>query len=538
MPLALWTLLWLNFRAVIRRTGRQMRSVRGILFFLIGLGVLGIYIVPSIFPNSRVRPADPGPALATAPVVILALSMLNLLAAAGERAVTFTPAEVDFLFPGPFSRRQLLIYKLLKTGLAGIFSAMILGAVLGRLGGSFFSRTVGVWVLFQFLQLLAMAIALLQASIGERAVTAGRRWALAAVGAAIALAVLEVVHTHHELTPAVLMEARDTKAGQIVLAPFKVFAHALLARRFFFDGLRWMAMAAGIDVALATVVIGLDANYLETSATVSARRYDRLARVRRSGVAGMAKASSSRWKIAMLPWLGGAGPIIWRQLTTALRTIRTLLTILFVLAIGGGALISRHGGQSGSIGFIIGMSIYLNLFVSQLLKFDFRGDLDHLDVLRSLPLRASAVAAGQLVAPTLVLSVVQMLLLATLAIAGHFPVLYVIALAIFLVPLNLLALGTDNLTFLLFPFRPKAAVAGDMALVGRQTILFACRFMLILIVGGIAAGFGVCSWMLTSHSWAAAAIAAWLPLAGAIVLIVWLMGLVYDRFDPSVSTPT
>ena len=29
-------------------------------------------------------------------------------------AISFTPAEVDFLFPAPFHRRELLIYKLAK----------------------------------------------------------------------------------------------------------------------------------------------------------------------------------------------------------------------------------------------------------------------------------------------------------------------------------------------------------------------------------------------------------------------------------------
>jgi hypothetical protein len=542
MPLALWTLLWLNFRAVLRKTGRQMKSARGIVFFIIGLGVLGLWIGPSIFLNTRVRTANHSSIMAVAPVVILLMTVLNLFTSAGERAVTFTPAEIDFLFAGPFSRRELLTYKLAKTALAGFISALIFGVILGRFGGNYFCRVVGIWLLFQFLQSLAMVIALLQETVGARLVTAGRRWVLLVVLAAAYLAVSKVVGRNFNFTelpslPHLMAEIGQTWAGRILLAPFRVFAHSMLASEFLFEGLGWSAVAAGIDLAMMAVVLGLDANYLETAATVSARRYERLGRVRRSGLGGLANATSSGWKIPMLPWLGGTGPIIWRQLTVALRTTRTLLTILILAAVVGGVVIAKNAELSASIAIIIGISVYMNLFVSQLLRFDFRGDLDHLDVLRSLPLRPTAVAVAQLVTPALVLWVVQFVLLATVAISGHFPVEYLVAVAVFAVPLNLLALGVDNLMFLLFPFRPRAAVAGDMTMVGRNTIVVACRFILILIAAAIAAGVGAGVWAMTGRSWAFGAVAAWFPLAGITALIVWLIGLAFNRFDPSVHTP-
>jgi hypothetical protein len=542
MPLALWTLLWLNFRAVLRKTGRQMRSVRGILFFLIGLGVLGLWIGPSIFLNTHVRPANRSNIMAVAPVAILLMTVLNLFTSAGERAVTFTPAEIDFLFAGPFSRRQLLTYKLAKTALAGLFSALLFGVMLGRFGGNYFCRVLGVWLFFQFLQSLAMVIALLQETVGARLVTTGRRWVLVAVLAVGSLGIFKVVSEHHDFThlptlPILMAEIGGTWAGQILLAPFRVFAHSMLASNFLFEGIGWSAVALVMDLGMAAVVLGLDANYLETAATVSARRYERLGRVRRSGLGGLAKAKSGSWKIAMLPWMAGTGPIIWRQLTTAMRTTRTLLIILLLAAVGGGLFIAKNTDLNASIAIIIGISVYLNLFISQLLKFDFRGDLDHLDVLRSLPLRPTSIAVAQLVTPVLVLCMVQFVLLVTVVLTGHFPAEYLLAVAVFAVPLNLLALGVDNLMFLLFPFRPRAAVAGDMTMVGRNTIVVACRFILIVLAAAIAAGVGAAVWALTGKSWTAGAVAAWFPLAGITALIIWLIGLAFDRFDPSKHTP-
>jgi hypothetical protein len=542
MPLALWTLLWLNFRAVIRKTGRQMKSARGIIFFIIGLCVLGLWIGPSIFLNTRMRTASHSNIMAVAPVVIFLMTLLNLFTSAGERAVTFTPAEIDFLFAGPFSRRQLLTYKLAKTALATLFSALIFGVLLGRFGGEYFCRVVGVWLLFQFLQLLAMMIALLQETVGVRLVTAGRRWVLVAVIAVTSVEVFTVVRGHRDFTelptlPHLMAEMGQTLSGRIVLAPFRVFAHSMLASEFLFEGLGWSVVAAAIDLVMATIVLRLDANFLETAATVSARRYERLGRMRRSGLGGLATAKSGSWKIPMLPWMAGTGPIFWRQLTTALRTTRTLLSILIIAAIGGGVVIAKNTEPGVAIGIVISVSVYLNLFISQLLRFDFRGDLDHLDVLRSLPLRPTAVAFSQLLTPALLLCAVEFVLLATVGIVGDCSAESLIAVAVFAVPLNLLALGVDNLMFLLFPFRPRAAVAGDMTMIGRNTIVMACRFILILIAAGIAAGVGAGAWALNHQSFSTGVVVAWFPLVGITAVIVWLIGLAYNRFDPSVHTP-
>jgi hypothetical protein len=538
MPLALWTLIWLNFRAVLRKTFRQLRTVRGFLFFIVGLSVAFMWIGPSLFLNLRLHPQTSSTVMTTAPAMILMVSVLNLLSSAGERAVTFTPAEVDFLFPGPFTRRQLLIYKLTRTGVAGLFSSVVFGAILGRFGGTFFCRMIGVWLLFQFLQLLAMIVALVQTIVGEQIVSTGRRWLLIGFGIVLALTAAQFFRTHHDLNWEFVSQVSQTPTGVIILTPFRIFAEALLAPKFFYEGLHHATEAAGIDLIMAAIVVSLDANYLETAATASAKRYDRLARVRRSGLGGTAKATSARFKISMLPWLGGAGPIIWRQMTTAMRTARSLLTVLIVMAVIFGMVISRSTRGEGSIGFVVGVCLYMTLILSQMLKFDFRGDLDHLDVLRSLPLRPSAVAAAQLVTPALVLTVAQLALVTTISFIGHVPRELYAAIAAFALPINLLTLGVENLMFLLFPFRPTAAVAGDMTMMGRRTVVFAFRLLTILVVAGIAGGVGALTWLVCGRSIPAGVAAAWLLLLGGIATLIFFTGMVYDRFDPSTNTPT
>jgi len=51
---------------------------------------------------------------AIAPFAILGFCLSNLFTSFGDSAVAFTSPEVDFLFYGPFTRRSLLGYKLLR----------------------------------------------------------------------------------------------------------------------------------------------------------------------------------------------------------------------------------------------------------------------------------------------------------------------------------------------------------------------------------------------------------------------------------------
>ncbi len=538
MPAALWTLLYLNARATFRRMGRQARSARGVAFLVLGVALVATWVLRMAYLGGPPGTSNSASLRAIAPVAILGFCVMNLFASVGDRAVTFSPPEVDFLFPGPFTRRQLLAYKLIKTGLGGALSALVFSRLLIRHGGSYLSGVIGIWLTFQFIQMVAMVVALLQAAIGERVYTAGRRWLLAGLAAVAVAAVAPVAWAHRDVSPSVLAgQLRTSPAGRWVLAPFTVFGNAIAADRFFPDGLRWDLVGLAMDGALVGVVLLLDANYLETAATASARRYARVSRVRRVGLAGTANPGAARLRVPPLPWLGGVGPVAWRQLTGVLRTGRGLLVVVAIVCVAGGGTVARADHDPQSLLSLVIVSMGINLFLSSLLKFDFRGDLDQLDVLRALPLRPAAVAAGEVVAPTLVLSVVQALLLAAAAVWGHVPGLWLAVAAAYVVPLNGLLVATENLLFLLFPSRQAAAVAGDMGMVGRQSVVLMCRLVTLLLLAGLSAICGAIAYWVAGGSMAAAVTTAWLVLAGAVVTVVALLGLIYGRFDPSLDAP-
>ena len=56
---------------------------------------------------------------------MLLLVVMTIVTSLGERALYFSPSDVDFLFPAPFSRRQILVYKILGSVTAAIYIALI-----------------------------------------------------------------------------------------------------------------------------------------------------------------------------------------------------------------------------------------------------------------------------------------------------------------------------------------------------------------------------------------------------------------------------
>ena len=92
----------------------------------------------------------------------------------------------------------------------------------------------------------------------------------------------------------------------MLLAPFEVFSHAILARTWFPDLLCWSAAAAAIDLGLLAVILKLDADYLESAAAISQKLYERLQRMKQGGGFAMpASEKAARIRVRPFPWLGG-----------------------------------------------------------------------------------------------------------------------------------------------------------------------------------------------------------------------------------------
>ena len=338
---ALSKLLLLSTKAVFRRMFRGARSVRGAFLIVFTLGFLALMIGPSLAVASmRGRPGGPvmtgwvDPYLS---LMLFGLSLMFVFTAAGERALYFTPSEVDFLFAAPFQRRELFLYKLSKTMLGILFMALVFSASFLIHLPLWSSAFVGFFLTLTFVQFLAMATSFIAQIVAEHAFTARRRLLLLGIGVLVVAGLLQVLlQTPPQSVSEVALRFRSSWTGAVLLAPFEVFSRTILAPQWFPDLLCWSAAAAAIDLGLLALILKLDADYLESAAAISQKIYDKLQRMKQGGGFTLpVSQKAARIRVRPFPWLGGCGPQAWRQLLLSLRTSKYVLVLIAFL---GGAL--------------------------------------------------------------------------------------------------------------------------------------------------------------------------------------------------------
>ena len=94
------------------------------------------------------------------PVVMLLYVVLTIVTSLGERAIYFSPSDVDFLFPAPFSRRQILLYKILGSVTAAIFFALLIPTSLVMYIRSWPAAAVGFFLAWLMINSLTMCASL------------------------------------------------------------------------------------------------------------------------------------------------------------------------------------------------------------------------------------------------------------------------------------------------------------------------------------------------------------------------------------------
>ncbi len=134
--------------------------------FAIGSLLLGVSLGTNFF--FRRPPSDPQRVRMAAPFALLAICVLTLITSAGDRAISFTPGEVDMLFPGPFTRRRLILYKLTKSTFAAMLSALFLSAVLHRHARWWPAGYLGILLSLLFIQFFSINAVIAAQTLGAR----------------------------------------------------------------------------------------------------------------------------------------------------------------------------------------------------------------------------------------------------------------------------------------------------------------------------------------------------------------------------------
>jgi len=559
-----------SFANSIQRRLQRLRQPKYLVGFFVGL----LYFYWIFFrPGGRDRTAEsilPTNALAGETIAVAGLVVIVLftwILGSAETPFTFQLAETDFLFTAPLTRRQVLQFRLVRSQLALLVSA-VFSVVLfsrGHIHASLLLRVVALWLLYSTLQLHNAGAALVRASLTQQGVIGIRRKLLSLVVlvfllGAFWLGLRDAVPVVREAWSQGFMEGATALSGAlhhgalaIALLPFFAATGPLVATSAAEFAERLPAALAVATVLYLWVMrstLGFEEAAVEHANRV-ARRIDAVRRGRgevRTRPGGVARP--------LLP-LGAtgtpAGAIMWKNVTGAMREFRP--RTLFLLAVFVVVLGFSLGGKRGAGPLVGTLSLALTgimvLFGPLALRYDLRRDLELLDVLKSWPVRARDLIAAEVLAPALLIAGVAWFGLlgaffATLPDHGLPPLALRVPLliaALAAVPaVVLVLLLVQNAAVLLFPawttIGPDRAT-GFEAMGQRILVFVGTAFALVIavlpaaIVGGVfavlvhTAGAG--------PGWTAA---AW-SVTGSAVLVfecylgTMLLGPVLERLEPS-----
>ncbi len=533
---ALWKLLRLRYRANVRRALGGLKTVRGAITFFCGAMMLFLMLGSNVVVLLS-SPREPHPELlrTMVPVFLLAFTLLSLNSSSKLQAIHFWPAEVDFLFAGPFTRRELLYYKLAGNVVGALFLAAIFSTWTTRFAVSWWFVIVGLFLAVIFVQLLQIAFVLVAQTLAERGVSLSRKVVLLTLGVLLIAAVWSGLAARDGNRMQDYAEAmRQSWAGFLLLIPFDAYGRVIAAEQLFPDFALWTSLAVAINGALLLMIIRLDADYLEAAVAGSQAIYQRMQRMRSGNFKFSADEGAVTRRLPKFPRLAGVGTIARRQFTKALRS--SMWVPLIMIAVGGGVVLFlvHQMGDENLVGVLVGASVYCTFIFSSLFPFDFRGDLEQMELLKQLPLRPIAIAAGELAAPIILVTCLQLALFAIVAVmTGN--LLVALLAGLFVLPLNILLYGIENLMFLIYPVRIAASTPGDFQHFGRQMMMMIAKMMLLGLIVGLAAAGGAIAYLLLGNSPAAGVIVAWSLLMLGVAAILPAVAWAFQRFDVSRS---
>lgn len=539
MDRALVKLMQLRLRGLRRQMLRGLKTPRGAVLFTLGMLTLLLWLGPSVaMAIAKHERSDPETVRAVAPLALLGICLITLLTAGKQKSVYFSPAEVDFLFAGPFSRRHLLVYKISGSAASAMLIALFLSMVFLQHATLWIAAFAGCFLSLLLIQWFSTAILLIGQTLAERAYTRARRAVLLVVLVVAAAGVGPAIAGGAERGFLPLARAlRQSTVGCCLLAPFEPFGRTITAPRVLPDLVGWGTLALAVDLCLLGLVMWLDVNYLESAVAVSQKLYQRRQQARRQGGAWVASGRAA-WHLPALPWLGGAGPIARKQLITVIRCMRGLVVFLIVGgAIAVSTLVATRETPNVGVGVLVFQMLLITILFARTLPFDFRGDLDCMDWLKSLPLKSTAIAAGQLITPTLLMTAIHLLVLGVMAPFLDAPPAVLLLVAAFTLPFNFLLFGLENLFFLLFPARIVPATPGDLQHIGRTMVELFVKILALAACCGAAAAWGGLGYFLSGGSQVVFLAMAWLGLAAVASTTVPGLAWAFRKFDVSVDTP-
>lgn len=554
----------------------RLRKPQYLLGAVLGFAYLGFFFLrPMSSPaHSAGRPAALSPEWQPVVELAVAFALFALMASTwllpSKRAtLDFTEAEIAFLFPAPVARRALTHFRLLKTQLALLFSALIMTLFTWRLmpPGGAWRLALGWWVLMAAMELHRLGAGFVRTRLLDRGVGNGVRRVivlglLALLGLTVwrrASAAFAALPADAMAQPQALAEFAGTVFGQPpmnwVLAPLRLLVRPLLAPGAV-DFVLALLPALGL-FALLYVWVLVTAVAFEETALERAEQRSRLIAAARAGNWHLAGPRTREGRPPFRLAATGARfvALTWKNLISAqsLLTSRlgfVLVAMLVPLAIVVGTTSPKAASLKVVGAMAIGFAPMLFLVGPDLARFDLRQDLPMADVIKTYPLRGWQLVLGEILAPAFILTLVQCVLMAVAAAlfppvlesfgargASLAPRVVVALSAMLLSPvLNLTLLLLHNATAVLFPAWVRLGPQGAQGFeaMGQRMLLMMGHLLSLMLALLPPAGVGTVVFLLAKFaaSWLVA-----LPLAAvAAALILGLeagLGVKWlgDRFE-------
>lgn len=537
-----------------RRQKRRLKRPSGIAFALLGLLAIGYWIAVAIVLPLVTAQRVPRQPLGVPELCVVGfgLTVFTLIGSLNFRGLYLPKEEIDRLFSSPVSRSDLVRYRLITSLGRSLFGALFFGAVLSmRLPHPMYGF-LGAVVSMLTLPLLGQAASLLlgdaENRMAARLAKLPIRW-IAGLGVAALMIFLIAPVARRSSVPGAagldewVKDIFDHPLVSAVCAPLIPWARMSAAHNLS-EFLPWFAACFAIWFAMFELTARIPIDFRELSLETSADVAKRIHRARRGalGASGTkASSSSAGWRV---PWWFGRGPfgaIAWRKSATILRKARgTFITsalIVAVLTAVSTILFTGKGEDAPIFGSLL-ISLVGTLYLCAGLRFDFREDLDRMDVIKSYPLAPWRVFLATLLPE---ISLVTVLLCVALVIRVVVTREYhpsIVAMMVSLPGVVLAWVAIDNAVFLFSPVRYVPGQEGLLNHAGRSMVVMLLRMLMLL---GVAIGVGLAvgatmlaqSWLEFDNSVAMGigVMLGVLALIGEDVLLVMLGGKLLARFD-------
>jgi ABC-2 type transport system permease protein len=532
---------WYFFRVIFRGSGRSqglamLSSPENLLLYQ-SIGALALLVIVSlawIIPHQRA-------------------------------ALTFTEAEVAFLFPAPISRRNLIHFKLLRSQTAILFTTLLLTLMTSRLGGQGWIRAAGAWVVLSTLSLHFLGSSFAMTRLLDQGISTWKR-RLGILALLIAGIGAVFIWARHALPPLDLERVADPNGlkdyfqqllaagpAPYLLYPFRIVVRPFLAPTpLAFVQAFWPALL--LMLLHYAWVVRSNVAFEEASVQASQKMAEKLALVRSGNwQAANRKARKKRPPFKLRPSGSPAVALLWKNLISAGQAFSLRIWIsLAVFAVCAVMGISNVAGANLRLGLVMLSAMLLAWSVlvgPQLLRHDFRQDLQVADLLKSYPMRGWQLALGEVLAPVAALTGIQWLaLIVMLALswgvsggglkwadwAG-----ITFGAALLLPALNMVIFQIPNAAALAFPAWFQTTKGGPQGIeaTGQRLIFMVGQFLVLIVallpaaalfvgvffLGGMMLPRALCIFL--------GAAVATIVLALEAALGIMLLGWLFDRFD-------